>query len=61
MPQPPHSRPVRVETFRTAKELEDRLNELALDPANRFDLKFITDRAERYTAVFIYVPNTEQA
>jgi hypothetical protein len=58
--QPPHPRPVRVETFRKAQQFEDRLNEIALDPLNRFELHSFSDGPSVYTAIFIYVPETKE-
>lgn len=47
--------PVVTELFHSYKALGRRLNEVALNPDNKHDLKFLTESNGSYTAVFIYV------
>lgn len=49
-------RPVLVETYRSRSEVEERLNYLAKDPDNRYDLKFFNaSHRDRYTIDYTIV------
>lgn len=54
-------KPVIIENYDKREQVEERLNQLAKDPDNRYDLKFfnVTDDARygiTYTIVLIWTP-----
>lgn len=50
----PAKRLVLVKVFSEADALEEYLNGLANDPANRYNLEFLTEDRGFYTAVFYH-------
>lgn len=52
--------PVIVKLFHNHNKLQDFLNYLALEAANKHDLRFLTENSGSYTAVFIFVPETKE-
>lgn len=49
-------KPVKVLTFTDHEDLEKFLNDLAFDPDNRYDLKFMTETTLNYTIVLYWTP-----
>lgn len=55
-------KPILVERYKTYEDVETRLNALALDPLNRYDLKFFTHAMDKYahyyTVILCWTPET---
>jgi len=52
----PNFKPVLVETFRGPREMEQRLNTLALDPTNRYSLEGFSISNGLYVVILIWTP-----